>query len=165
MKQNKSKSKHSSKKNSNNLNLSNNNSKDIIDSKSQSQSINISDEKEEDNLVFKRSCTYKLGEGITSFKINNFNDNTSNELKKSRTYKEENGNGLKFPYRIRNNQIYFGVVLETINEVSSRLDSSELSDDDENNDDNKNKNNNDNDNYNGKIKGGTNNNNNKRRYL
>ena len=153
-----SKSKHSSKKNSNNLNLSNNISKDNIDSKS--QSIKVSTENEDDNLLLKRSSSYKLGEGVTSFKIKNFNENILNELKKSRTYKEEITNGLNFPYPMYNNQQnHLAAVLETINEVSSRVDSSELSDDDENNDANKNSKNNNNKNNDCKIKEGTNDNN------
>lgn len=158
------KSKHSSKKNSNNLNLSNNISKENIDSKS--QSLNVSYEKEEDNLLPKISSSYNLGEGETSFQINNFNDNPSNEFKKSRTYKEQTGNDLKFQYNINNNQQNrFEAVLETINEVSSIVDSSELSDDDENNDVNKNKNNNEIVIDNGKIKGGTNDNIKKKKIL
>ena len=158
------KSKHSSKKNSNNLNLSNNISKENIDSKS--QSLNVSYEKEEDNLQPKISSSYNLGEGETSFQINNFNDNPSNEFKKSRTYKEQTGNDLKFQYNINNNQQNrFEAVLETINEVSSIVDSSELSDDDENNDVNKNKNNNEIVIDNGKIKGGTNDNIKKKKIL
>ena len=160
------KNKHSSKKNSNNLNLSNNISKENIDSKSQSQSLNVSYEKEEDNLLPKISSSYNLGEGETSFQINNFNDNPSNEFKKSRTYKEQTGNDLKFQYNINNNQQNrFEAVLETINEVSSIVDSSELSDDDENNDVNKNKNNNEIVIDNGKIKGGTNDNIKKKKIL
>ena len=150
-----SKIKHSSKNNSKNLNLSND-IKDNIDSKSQSQSqsINVSAEIEDDNFLLKRSTSYKLGESIVSYKINNFNDIPSNKLKKSRTYKEEATNGLYFPYSIYNNQQnHCAAVLETINEVvSSRVDSSELSDDDENKDANKNNKNDDND----KDKGDTN---------
>ena len=130
--------KNSSKRNSLNLNRSFNNN----DSKSRSQSINISAENDEENLLFKRSSSYKL-EGVTSFQINNFNDNPIDGLKKSRTCREENMYGLNLPYQGNNNGPgRFATILETINEVSSKVDSSELSDDDEN----KIKNNNDNNN-------------------
>ena len=131
--------KNSSKRNSFSLNRSFNNN----ESKSRSQSINISAENDEENLLFKKSSSYKLGEGVTSFQINNFNDNPIDGLKKSRTCREENMYGYNLPYQGNNNGPgRFATILETINEVSSKIDSSELSDDDEN----KNKNNNDNNN-------------------
>jgi len=121
--------KHSSKRNSANLNLSYNNN----DSRSRSQSINISAENDEENLLFRKSSSYKIGEGVTSFKINNFNDNPIDGFKKSRTYREENIYGANLPYQGMNNgQNRFATILETINEVSSKVDSSELSDDKEN---------------------------------
>ena len=131
--------KNSSKRNSFSLNRSFNNN----ESKSRSQSINISAENDEENLLFKKSSSYKLGEGVTSFQINNFNDNPIDGLKKSRTCREENMYGYNLPYQGNNNGPgRFATILETINEVSSKVNSSELSDDDEN----KNKNNNDNNN-------------------
>ena len=133
--------KNSSKRNSFSLNRSFNNN----ESKSRSQSINISAENDEENLLFKKSSSYKLGEGVTSFKINNFNDNPIDGFKKSKTYREENIYATNLP-----NQGYlqnrFATILETINEVSSKVDSSELSDEDENKNKNKNDNNNDNNN-------------------
>ena len=130
--------KNSSKRNSFSLNRSFNNN----ESKSRSQSINISAENDEENLLFKRSSSYKLGEGVTSFKINNFNDNPIDGLKKSRTCRED---GFNLPYQGNNNGPgRFATILETINEVSSKVDSSELSEDDENKNKNKNKNNNNN---------------------
>ena len=143
--------KNSIKNKSNNLNLKNINNEE----KSQSQSINISGKSEnekkseEEKVLFKKSNSYNLAEGVTFFKINNFNDkniNNNDALKKSKTFREENIYGLNIPYRLNNGQNHLATVLETINEVSnSRVDSSELSDDEnknENNNDNKNKNNN-----------------------
>ena len=87
-----------------------------------------------------------MGEGVTSFKINNFNDNPIDGLKKSRTCREENIYGINLPYQGNyNGPNRFATILETINEVSSKVNSSELSDEDGKKNNNKNnKNNNDN---------------------
>ena len=96
-------------------------------------------------MLFKKSSSYKIGEGVTSFKINNFNDNPIDGFKKSRTYREENIYGLNLPYQANNNgQNRFATILETINEVSSKIDSSELCDNDDKNNKNNNNENNDN---------------------
>ena len=83
-----------------------------------------------------------MAEGVTFFKINNFNDNLNknDEFKKSKTFKEEKIFRLNIPYRLNNGQNHLGTVLETINEVSnSIIDSSEISDEkNENKNENKN---------------------------
>ena len=101
---------------------------------------------EEDNLTYIKSSTYNIGEGITVFQINNFNDSMNinqSAVKKSKTCKEEtinNINRLNIQYRFNNNNNgpnRLATVLETINEVSnSKVDSSELSDDNNNNENN-----------------------------
>ena len=92
---------------------------------------------EEDNLTYIKSSTYNIGEGVTVFQINNFNDNINidkSAVKKSKTCKEgtiNNTNRLNIQTKFNNmgpNRL--GTVLETIFEVSnSKVDSSELSDD------------------------------------
>ena len=94
---------------------------------------------EDDNSLYKKSSTYNIGEGETSFTINNFNDSGNNKNSiyiKSKTCKEENINKLNLQYRFNNNicRFHLDAVLETINEVSnSRVDSSDLSEDKNNN--------------------------------
>lgn len=103
---------------------------------------------EAENIEYKKSNSYNLGEGVTLFKINNFNDNQNNQnnVKKSKTYKEKNINRLNLTYKVNNiGHRRLDTVLETINEVSnSNLHSSYLSnqkDIKENNNANKDKNN------------------------
>ena len=93
---------------------------------------------EEENVIYKKSSTYNIGEGVTVITINNFNDNQNinNKIpvKKSKTRNEENINRLNLGYHFNHNgPNHLGTVLETINEVSnSKVDSSDLSDDDDN---------------------------------
>ena len=91
---------------------------------------------EEENNPYKKSSTYNIGEGVTLFTINNFNDNNTgkNSVKKSKSQKEGKSNNLNLQSRVNNNvQNHLATVLETINEVSnSKIDSSEISDDVEN---------------------------------
>ena len=101
-----------------------------------SQSI-VSDKNiEEGNNPYKKSSTYNIGEGVTLFTINNFNDNNigKNSVKKSKSHKEGKSNNLNLQSRVNNNvQNHLATILETINEVSnSKIDSSEISDDVEN---------------------------------
>ena len=93
---------------------------------------------EEENVIYKKSSTYNIGEGVTVITINNFNDgqNINNKMpvKKAKTRNEENINRLNLGYHFNHNgPNRLGTVLETINEVSnSKVDSSDLSDDDDN---------------------------------
>ena len=87
---------------------------------------------------YKKSSTYNIGEGVTLFTINNFNDYTNNKyssVKKSKSYKGGSHNRLlNLAYRNKTKiHNHLGTVLETINEVSnSRIDSSQMSNNDEN---------------------------------
>ena len=106
---------------------------------------------EEENSQYKKSSSYHIREGASPITINNFEDNNNNDnidvtkspVKKSKTCNENNINRLDLGYKLDKGANHLGTVLETINE-DSKVDSSELSDDEDevqNNNDNNNNNN------------------------
>jgi hypothetical protein len=89
------------------------------------------------NKIYIKSSTYNKRENNISFNINNLNDNSTNreQIQKSRTSENDNFHYSSFTLRLNNlGQNRLETVLETVSEASnSKVDSSEISDEDGNN--------------------------------
>jgi len=104
---------------------------------------NIQNEEKEKNKLFTKSSTYNNNQNNNTYYINNINDNQNNNIniQKARTCREnENINKASLTIRLNNlGQNHLETVLEAISEASnSKIDSSELSEDEENEVSNKN---------------------------
>ena len=92
------------------------------------------------NKIYIKSSTYNKRENNISFNINNLNDNSTNreQIQKSRTSENDNFHYSSFTLRLNNlGQNRLETVLETVSETSnSKVDSSEISDEEENNENN-----------------------------
>lgn len=92
------------------------------------------------NKIYIKSSTYNKRENNISFNINNLNDNSTNreQIQKSRTSENDNFHYSSFTLRLNNlGQNRLETVLETVSEASnSKVDSSEISDEEENNENN-----------------------------
>ena len=111
-----------------------------LSQRSENYYINNNNSKKED--IFKtitKSNTYdKRNDQSTSFNIINLNDNMNNNIQKSRTCRENENIYINITssilHLINLNQNHLETVLETVSEASnSKIDSSEISNENENN--------------------------------